>query len=438
VTALLAGVLPALLASGPDLVTSLSAGGERAGARRTRTQAGLLVLQVTLSVVLLTGAAVYTRSLVNLRGIDLGFDTDGLALVQLELDGTRSGWGLLSEPEDGPAWPPNEFARVSDLVQERLSELPTVEGAALVHPTPFMFELAMPIEVPGLDSVPRTGAGGPIPIGVSAEYFRVMDLDLVAGRGFDADDDRFGAQPVAVLNETMAGMLWPGEDPLGRCIMPGGADHPCASVVGVVEDAHRQAVIEDDPGMVYYVPVRQQILGGAPEGIFVRTAGADPAAVRAAVLAASPRIRFAHVQSFDEITGYELRPWRLGATMLSGFGILALLVAGVGLYSVFAFDVAGRSRELGLRSALGATRHALLRLVLREVVVLGGTGLALGVGAIVVLRRWIDPVIYETSALDLATLGPVLALLLGVAVVAAALPGRRAATVDPIEALRTE
>ena len=142
--------------------------------------------------------------------------------------------------------------------------------------------------------------------------------------------------------------------------MPGGEDHPCATVIGIVEDSHREAVIEDDPQMIYYVPIRQQILGGAPENIFVRTGGASVASIRMAAQSASPLVRFARVAPFSEVTGYELRPWTLGAAVFSAFGLLALVVAALGLYAVIAFDVAGRRHELGIRSALGATRHGSL------------------------------------------------------------------------------
>jgi ABC-type antimicrobial peptide transport system permease subunit len=220
--------------------------------------------------------------------------------------------------------------------------------------------------------------------------------------------------------------------------MPGGDDHPCATIIGIVEDSHRQAVIEDDPQMIYYVPMRQQILGGAPTNIFVSASGANAASLRVAAQSASRQIRFARVDPFSYVTGYELRPWTLGAAVFSAFGLLALLVAAFGLYAVFAFDVAGRVRELGIRSALGATRTGLLGLVAKGVALLSGLGVLLGFLVISVVSRWIDPLLYETSALDIGTLAPVAATLVVVALLAGAVPGHRATRADPIDVLRAE
>jgi predicted permease len=432
---LLAGVLPALLASRRDLASSLRAGGDAAGAPRTRTQVALLAFQVALSVISLTAAAGFVRSVANLRAIDLGFQDEGLALIEVDIEGTQGVLPLFESDAD-PAWPPNDVASVYERVEERVAELPGVR-TALVNPTPFQLEIVMPFEVPGRDSLPSDVAG-PYPLAVSPEYFEVMGMRMVAGRGIEPEDDRFGAEPVVVLNRTMARALWPGEEALGRCVIPGGEGHPCATVVGVVEDAHRQAVVEADRGMAYYVPIRQQILGGAPTTVFVRSAGTDAGTIRAAAQSASPRIRFAQVTPFSDLVAPELRPWTLGATAFAALGSLALLVAALGLYSLFAFDVAGRRRELGIRAALGAGRHRLLGLVLRDVAVLGSGGFALGLVVVAGVRRWIDPLLYGTSSLDPETLVPVGAILLSVALVGAALPGTRAAQADPLEALRAE
>jgi predicted permease len=435
-TSLLAGVLPAIQSSGHDLLTSLKSGGERAGTTRTRTQASLLVVQVALSVVLLAGASVFSRSLSNLRAVDLGFEDDGLFLVDLNIDGAIEGLGGSGMGGDEPAWPPNEVARIYELAEERLSELPGVRGAALVNPTPFYFALTIDFHVPGLDSIPSPPSGGPYPLEVSADYFDVMALEVLSGRGFRPEDDSFGAEPVTVLNETMAGLLWPGEPALGRCVMPGGDDHPCATIIGIVEDSHRQAVIEDDPQMIYYVPMRQQILGGAPTNIFVSASGANAASLRVAAQSASRQIRFARVDPFSYVTGYELRPWTLGAAVFSAFGLLALLVAAFGLYAVFAFDVAGRVRELGIRSALGATRRRLLTLVLSDGLRFALLGVLAGTAGALALSRYIRGLLFGVSSHDPVTLASVALALLLVATAACLVPAWRAARADPVTTLK--
>jgi ABC-type lipoprotein release transport system permease subunit len=190
--------------------------------------------------------------------------------------------------------------------------------------------------------------------------------------------------------------------------------------------------------MIYYVPIRQQILSGAPTNIFIRSGEVDAATIRNAAMSASPQIRYAIVEPWSDVTAPELRPWTLGAAVLGAFGVLALLVAALGLYSVFAFDVAARSRELGIRSALGAARARLFSMVVRDVLLLSGIGAALGLALVIVARRWVDPLLYETSAVEVSSLLPVALVLVGVAFLAAAIPGSRAARADPIDALRAE
>jgi predicted permease len=436
-TGVLGSVLPAVQASGSDLLEAIKSGGERASSSRTHTQVGLLVFQITLSVVLLTGATVFVRSLTNLGAVDLGFDTEDLMLVGLAVDGAPA--GLMGDSDGGePSWPPNEVARIYELAEERLATLPGLVGAAMMNPTPFRFALSQYFAVPRLDSLPRASADGPYVLAVTPDYFAVVGLDVVAGRGIEAGDDRFGAQPVVVLNETMTGLLWPGESPLGRCVVTPYEDGPCTTVVGVVEDSHFQAIVEPEAQMLYYVPLRQQVLAGAPTSIFVRAEGADVASIQAAAMSASPRVRYAYVETWSDLTAFELRPWTLGAVVFSAFGVLALLVAALGLYAVFAFDVAGRSRELGVRSALGATRLGLFGLVMRDVGLLSLAGVGLGFLLVAGARRWIDPLLYETSATEFGTLVPVGVLLVGVTLLAAAVPGRRASQADPVEVLRAD
>jgi hypothetical protein len=279
---------------------------------------------------------------------------------------------------------------------------------------------------------------------VSRNYLETMDVRVLRGRGFEDGD--FGAgQFTTLVNEAMVKLYWPNEDPLGSCLQidsytDGRTSIPCTTVVGVVEDARRGSVIEE-PNPQYYVPFPHEGVDGSPSILFIKAPGTSATMItpiRQALLALEPRLRYVRVQPMEDFTSSELRSWRLGATMFTVFGGLALLVAAIGLYSVLAFDVAQRRREIGLRSALGAGTSRLIRIVAVRAMRMTVAGLAVGLLLAIVLAPRLRSMLYETSPRDPLTLAAVSLILVLVALIASGFPAWRAARVDPNITLRSD
>jgi ABC-type antimicrobial peptide transport system permease subunit len=239
----------------------------------------------------------------------------------------------------------------------------------------------------------------------------------------------------------MARILWRGEDPLGKCLLVGADTVPCSTVVGVAHDARRQSLTDDVPVMLYYVPLDQDQVATGLRVLFVRTRGDDDmalAAVRREIQAVSPDLPYPTVAYLASQIEEEVRPWKLGATMFGLFGLLALALAALGLYSVVAYTVAQRLHEMGVRVALGARGLDVARLVLTDTLGLIGVGLALGVLAAVVAGRWVEPMLFQVSPHDPAVITGVVVTLLSVGTLASLVPARRAARVSPSEVLKAE
>jgi putative ABC transport system permease protein len=296
--------------------------------------------------------------------------------------------------------------------------------------------------VPGVDSVARLGRFN---FQMSTpEYFNVMHTRIVRGRAFDASD-RLRTPLVAVVSQAMGRVLWPGKDPIGQCIHVGwNALHPvdvtpCTTVVGVAEDAAMQSVT-DEQRFMYYIPVEQANPAWATT-ILVRLAPqvADGTErVRRALQAAMPGDGFVVVRPLAELLDVSRRSWNLGAILFSSFGLLALIVAAVGLYGVVAYDVAQRRHEIGVRIALGASSRNVLAIVARQGLAFVAAAVGLGVLVALGASRWIQPLLYGESAKDPLTYAVVAAIMLLVAIAASVVPAARAARVDPNIALRAD
>lgn len=420
----LSALVPAWQASRKHVLDGLRAAGGGITRSTARVRATLSIVQAALSVVLLIGAGLFVRSLDGVRNGDFGLDPWHVAYVSPNFH-----VGSV-ENEDRFAY--------SERALERVSRLPGVDAAAMVAGVPFWSAYAYPVSVPGLDSIPRIPTGGPYANVVSSDYFRALDVDLVRGRAFDERDTRTST-PVIVLSESFAAALWPGENPIGRCIRVGD-EAPCAEVIGIVEDASRDRLIE---GVTYqyYMLFEQRIVSRWPEGLLLRTTG-DMAPVLAAVqremLGLDSRVRFVRSVPLEEMLAPEMRQWRLGATLFSLFGLLALVVAAIGLYSVLAFDVAQRVREIGLRTALGASTPSIIGLIVSRAALIAAGGVTIGVLIALVLAPRVEGMLYGVSARDPLTFAGV-ALALGlIALAASGLPALRAARVDPNIALRAD
>ena len=423
-SALLAGLIPAFHSTRADVVTLLRLG-DRGTYRRSPLQSGLVALQAMLSVVLLVGAGLFVRSLHQASSVPLGFDPDRVATFAWHSNGLD--------------W---DRARVHALYQaglERVQTLPEVQAAALGTSEPMSSARYATIRVPGRDSVPVPPGEGLHFTPVSTDYFRTVGARIVRGRPF-TDGDVAGSSPVSIVTESLAHLLWPGEDALGKCFVHVDEDEVvCREVVGVVENTH-YSTVEGEPTAMIFSPMAQAP-GGTWRTLFVRLNG-DPAtsigAVRRALVQLEPGLPHVQAQLLRTRVDPQLQPWRLGATLFSAFGALALLLASLGLYGVIAYDVAQRRRELGVRVAFGARARNLVGMVLRDAMRVIVLGLLAGLAIAGWAAPRIEPLLFDVSAGDPIVLATVSMLLFAIGLAAATLPARRAARVQPIEALRDE
>jgi hypothetical protein len=304
--------------------------------------------------------------------------------------------------------------------------------------TPFYTEFMVELKVPGLDSLPKLPGGGPYISAVTSQYFATAGTSLLRGRVF-TDADRAGSEPVAIVNESMAKALWPGASALEKCLVMNEPPSPCARVVGVVEDAHRDG-LRDEPAMQYYIPFGQE-RGFGGTTLLVR-----PRGKLAPLRAALPRLmssygtgsNYVFVETMQEELDPQIRPWRLGATLFCVFGGVALLIATIGMFSVIAYSVAQRRSELGIRRALGATVQGIVGLIARQGLTLAIAGAAIGITLALLVGRFIEPLLFNTSSRDAPTLAAVCIVLLGSAGLACLLPALRASRIPPVEVLRSE
>jgi putative ABC transport system permease protein len=427
VSALLVAVGPAILATRSDLAGSLKSGARAGVTQHSRLRSTLLVAQGALSVVLLIGAALFVRSLTRVVSIPLGYDANNVVETIFDFR------GLQMDSATGVA--------VRRRLLDAAKAIPGVESAARVNSHLYSTNTAY-LSVPGIDSIARLGRFN---YQMSTpDYFSVMRTRIVRGRAFNASDGA-GAPLVAVVSQAMGRALWPNQDPIGQCIhVAWDALHPetrppCSTVVGVAEDAAMQTVT-DEERYIYYIPVDQANPGWATT-ILVRVSPSvtdGPERVRRALQSAMPGDGFVIVRPLAELVDISRRSWHLGAVLFTTFGLLALVVATVGLYGVIAYDVAQRRHEIGVRIALGARSRDVLAIVARQG--FGFVAAAVGLGVLVALAaaRWIQPLLYGESAKDPVAYAVVSAIMIVVALVASVVPAARAARVDPNIALRAE
>jgi putative ABC transport system permease protein len=418
---LLTGLAPALQSGRDDLVTALKSGVREGTRQRSRTRSALLLAQGALSVFLLVGAGLFVRSLVNVASIRLGYDVNPLLYVSTEMRGVH-----LDKEQD--------IALKSRLEQDART-IPGVERASRVLTIPLWQMRTYGFSVPGVDSASRLGTF--LTQMGTAEYFRTTGTRILRGRGFDSTDRRESPLSI-VVSEGMAQKIWPNENALGKCEKVGGDTMPCATVIGVAENIKASDITSDD-ALQYYLAIDQQRPAGA--ALFVRMRG--PAArhaeeVRKHLQSLMPGPSYVTVIPMRNIVDGARGSWRMGAVMFLIFGLLALILAAVGLYSVIAYNVAQRTQELGLRIALGAHARDVLRMVLGEGLRFGLAGIGIGVAIALGIGHWVQPLLYEESAHDPLVFLAVAVVLAIVAVAASAIPASRAIRVDPSIALRAE
>lgn len=425
VTGLLAGVVPALQSTRPDLVPALKSDtGGTATRQRQRLRSGLLVAQIAFSMLLLVVGGLFARTLARARSIDPGFDPRGVYVASLDL-------GLANHDSASGG-------RAAATIVERARAIPGVRSAAL--------STMLPLDGGGLGLGGIEVAGREPPAGreggwredwnvVTPGYFATMGIPLVRGRDF-AESDRAGAGDVAILNEALAAALFPGQDPVGRTLTNDGR---VVTVIGVARNAKYRSLGEPQRNFIY-VPLAQRYMGRT--NLLVKmTAGAAAsvaAPVRRLVQDVDARLPILRQQTMEEQTATSLFPQRVALYVSGGLGTVALLLALLGIYGVTAFSVSQRTREIGVRVALGAQRSHVLGLVLRQGVVLAAVGVLVGSLAAFGATRLIANLLYGVPPTDIVAFGGA-AIALGLAAVAASwIPARRAAGVDPIIALRSE
>ena len=419
----LTGLAPMAQVSRGSLTADLKSGAREGIYQRTAVRTALLVAQSALSVVLLVAAGLFVRSLRNVRDVRLGFDPDSVLVVSLEMRDVRL----------------DSAATVALRLRllESTKGVPGVSHASLQESIPFAGMSSYPFRVAGIDSVRKLGEFHFNT--VSADYFSVMGTRIVRGRAID-DTDRDGAPLVVVVGQSMAKVLWPGQEPIGQCMRVGlDSLPPCRYVVGVAEDIHSQSIDAESNPFFYYMSAAQW----KPQdgGLFVRVRGdAGPMAeqVRRALQRDMPGTSFVTVKSLGDIVNATLRSWIVGATVFTAFGVLALVLAAVGLYSVVAYNVTQRKHELGVRLALGATRVRIVRLVVTESLRFALAGAAIGGVVALGAGRWIGPMLFQQSPRDPAVFIVVTGALVAVAIVASWVPALRAAGLDPKAALQAD
>ena len=418
------GVLPVLQARRLALTDDLKAGVRAGTFRRSRTRSTLLVLQGALSLVLLVGAGLFVRSLRNVRNVRLGFAADSVLVVELKWRDVKL-----------------DSARTADLrlrLVGAATAVPGIQFATLQQSSPFGGMSDWPIAVAGVDSVRKFGTFEFN--AVSPDYFATMGTRILRGRAFTSED-RADARGVLVISEAMGKVLWPGEDPLDKCVRIGIPPDtmPCRYVVGVAEDIRARGFGPQERDFYYYLPAAQWHQQDG--GLFVRVAGdlrgvMEP--LRRRLQEEMPGSSYVTVARLGDLVDAQSRSWVMGATVFTAFGALALLLAAVGLYSVIAYNVAQRRQELAVRVALGAAVGDVMRLVVGEGLRFAVTGAAVGGAIAFILAPRIAPLLFNQSARDPMVFGTVTGALLLVAVIASMIPAIRGARVDPNGVLRAE
>ena len=417
----LTGLAPAWQLRTVDLTSDLKSGAREGTYRRSKLRVGLLIVQSALSVLLLVGAGLFVRSLGSARSVRLGYDVNPMLIVKLNMRGVVV-----------------DSARKVQLLERLLAAakaLPVAENASRMRTIPFWGSMSADLFVEGIDSVDKLGHFDLN--AVSPEYFATLGTRIVRGRGI-SEQDRAGAPRAMVVSASMARRLWPSKDAIGQCIRMRADTLPCTYVVGVAEDIKEQS-LDSDPGYFYYLSIAQSF--PAEGHLFVRTRGNAAKfaeSVRRRLQREMPGDAYVTVSPYDDVLGRVTRSWRVGANMFLSFGLLALVLAAIGLFSVISYNVAQRTHELGVRVALGAQRGDLTRLVVSEGMRLGVVGIVTGAVIALGCGRWMAPLLFNESPRDPVVFGLVTAVLLVVILVASFIPAQRAARVDPQVALRTE
>lgn len=425
--------MPALRLSQTSLAANLKDGGKGTeGAERKRGRAFLVASEMALAIMLVIGAALVTRSFRNLINVDPGFDPGKALTVRIAL------------PE--PKYPETSAViRFYEDLRNEAAHLPGVTAAGLVRVLPLADEIGdAGMRIDG--KTPPSGDDGWSADWqvVSPGYFEAMGMRLVKGRFFDEHDTPDGVQVIAV-NQTLVDQYFaPGEDPIGQRIRIGRPDSPWRTIVGVLADTRHHG-LTGPVKREWFVPHSQfAVSWGSPRRsmtLVLRTT-ADPMSLLAPlariIAARDPDLPLSRVATMDEVMASAVREQRFTASLMAGFALLALILSTIGIYAVLSYSVSQRTREIGIRLALGAEGGLVQRLVLRQGMAPALLGVGIGLAAAAALSRFLSSLLYGVRPLDATTFLLVPGALLLVALGASLIPARRATRVDPAIALREE
>ena len=435
VTAVVFGLIPALQASKPEINKTLreEAGSVSGGTHQARFRKGLVVAQVALSMLLVAGAGLFARSLYNLKQLDPGYKTDGL--ITFHVDPSMNGY---------------DQARIKRFYEQLLDEIRTIPGvqAASLGQIPVLTDsvASRTIQVDGYTPKPDEDMN-PWSDEIGPEYFKTLGIPLLMGREFNERDYTAPRARVAIVNETLARYYWPNQNPIGRRLgFRNMNDAAAIEVVGVVKDAlyanMRQGTRDDlkTPRYVYTPYVQSEEINEMT--VYVRSAGtaaaAMPELLRQTVRRLDASLPVFALKQMDQVVDEALFNERMLALLSASFGLLATVLAAIGLYGVMSYTVSRRTREIGIRIALGAERGSVLWLVLREVAFLTAIGIGLGVPGALGLSQLVKSQLFGIAPTDPVTLIIAAGTLAIVGLLAGYIPARRAAGVQPVFALRYE
>jgi predicted permease len=422
-TGLLCGILPALWQSRRAPVEALKNVEGESGPGMGRTRSAMIAVQVALTFLLLVGTGLFVRSLWNVDRTELGLDPERVLVASVELQGS--------------GFSDKQAKELYRQMLERVGRIPGVERASLAATVPLLNSMALPLTVPGRQDLPHLSTGGPYVNAVSEDFFVTLGTAVRRGRSFTTQD-RSGAAPVAIVNETFARLVWPGSEAIDQCLVVGGPEAPCSRVVGVVQDARRSRI--DEPATLQvYVPLEQSSAILSPQALLVRVHD-DPARwvriLRKEIQTLAPALPWIDVEMLSDSLKNQVQPWKLGAAMFSIFGGIALFLAAIGIYASISFDLLQRQHEMGVRLALGASWGYMLRQGMRATTIVVGIGAAAGAICVPLFGSFIQPLLLGVQAMDPPVLLGAVLVVASTAAVAAYLPARRLRRLDPVAALR--
>jgi putative ABC transport system permease protein len=429
-TGLLFGLAPAWQARKVNVNETLKEQSGRGGSTRGRLRGALVITELALSLVLLVGAGLLIRTFANLKNVPLGFDAHNVLTSQIALNGAR--YDTTSEA-----------ATFYHNALERIGNLPGVESAAIINKLPLDWQFNMPVVFPDRpDQVESVQFRM-----ISPEYFNVMKISVRRGRVF-TDADTAGAAPVAIVNEAFEHRFFDGKDTFAQRLSVGrGYDDPARQVIGVVADAKQYGLDRPSPSTVF-VPIPQmndKLMAGVrsfTSAHFVVRTAVPPLSLREAVkreiAGLDSTLPLAEIHSMEEIAAVSVASRRFNMLLIGVFAALGMLLAAVGIYGVISYSVAQRTSEIGIRIALGARSADVVRMILKQGMVLALAGVAIGIAGALALTRLMKTLLFGVTATDPLTFTVIAAVLTLVALLACYIPARRATRVDPMVALRCE